>query len=109
MIFENDFTVPVSTYGEYIDDNVVYNQIESLIASSDEPLYLHATTMQNHQPYSDGDSSDEFINYLSRIQHSADGLADFLERLSKMDEPTIVLFVGDHFPSLRGMTASTIS
>lgn len=102
MIFENDFTVPVSTYGEYIDDNVVYNQIESLIASSDEPLYLHATTMQNHQPYSDGDSSDEFINYLSRIQHSADGLADFLERLSKMDEPTIVLFVGDHFPSLRG-------
>ncbi|WP_294403728.1 alkaline phosphatase family protein [uncultured Ruminococcus sp.] len=102
MIFENDFTVPVSTYGEYIDDNVVYNQIESLIASSDEPLYLHATTMQNHQPYSDGDSSDEFINYLSRIQHSADGLADFLERLSKIDEPTIVLFVGDHFPSLRG-------
>ena len=81
---------------------MVYNQIESLIASSDVPLYLHATTMQNHQPYSDGDSSDEFINYLSRIQHSADGLADFLERLSKIDEPTIVLFVGDHFPSLRG-------
>ena len=102
MIFEDDFTVPVTTYGEYIDDNVVYNQIESLIASTDEPLYVHATTMQNHQPYSDGDSDDEFINYLSRIQHSADGLADFLERLSQIDEPTIVLFVGDHFPSLRG-------
>lgn len=102
MIFEDDFTVPVTTYGEYIDDNVVYNQIESLIASTDEPLYVHATTMQNHQPYTDGDSDDEFINYLSRLQHSADGLAAFLDRLAENEEPTIVLFVGDHFPSLRG-------
>lgn len=102
MIFEDDFTVPVTTYGEYIDDNVVYNQIESLIDSTDEPLYVHATTMQNHQPYTDGDSEDEFVNYLSRLQHSADGLADFLDRLAEVDEPTIVLFVGDHFPSLRG-------
>lgn len=102
MIFEDDFTVPVTTYGDYIDDNVVYNQIESMIDSTDEPLYLHATTMQNHQPYADGDSDDEFLNYLKRIQHSADGLADFLDRLSELDEPTIVLFIGDHFPSLRG-------
>ncbi len=102
MIFEDDFTVPVEMYGDYFDDNTVYNQIESLIDSSDEPLYVHATTMQNHQPYTEGDSEDEFINYLTRIQHSTDGLADFLDRLAEIDEPTIVFFVGDHFPSLRG-------
>lgn len=102
MIFEDDFTVPVEMYGEYIDDNVVYNQIEALIDSSEEPLYLHATTMQNHQPYSEGDSDDEFLNYLERIAHSAEGLAALLDRLAEIDEPTIVLFVGDHFPSLRG-------
>ncbi len=102
MIFEDDFTVPVSTYGEYIDDEVIYNQIESMIDASAEPLYLHATTMQNHQPYTDDGSEDEFINYLSRIQHSTDTLAEFLERLEQLDEPTIVFFVGDHFPSLRG-------
>ena len=102
MIFEDDFTVPVEMYGDYFDDNTVYNQIEALIDSSDEPLYLHATTMQNHQPYTEGESDDEFLNYLSRIQHSTDGLAEFLDRLAEIDEPTIVLFVGDHFPSLRG-------
>ncbi len=102
MIFEDDFTVPVEMYGEYFDDNTVYNQIEALIDSSSEPLYLHATTMQNHQPYSEGDSDDEFLNYLSRIAHSTEGLAAFLDRLSEIHEPTIVLFVGDHFPSLRG-------
>lgn len=102
MIFEDDFTVDTYTYGDYMDDNVVYNQIESMIASSDEPLYLHTTTMQNHQPYTEGDSDDEFVNYLTRIQHSTDGLADFVDRLEDIDEPTIVIFVGDHFPSLRG-------
>ncbi len=102
MIFENDFTVPVTNYGEYIDDAVVYNQIEDLIETSEEPLYVHATTMQNHQPYDDDDSDDEFINYLSRISHSTEELAAFLDRLSESNEPTIVIFVGDHFPSLRG-------
>ena len=29
----------------------------------------------------------------------------FLEKLKKFDEPTLVFFVGDHFPSLRGETS----
>ena len=33
------------------------------------------------------------------------GLHDFLEALKKVDEPTLVFFVGDHFPSLRGETS----
>lgn len=102
MIFEDDFTVPVELYGTYIDDNTVYHQIEQLITETDEPLYLHTTTMQNHQPYDQGTGNTEFENYLQWIQHSSDGLADFITSLEQMDEPTIVLFIGDHFPSLRG-------
>ncbi len=102
MIFEDDFTVPVDLYGTYIDDTTVYNQIEQLITDTDEPLYLHTTTMQNHQPYDQGTGDTEFENYLQWIQHSSDGLADFIASLEQLDEPTIVLFIGDHFPSLRG-------
>lgn len=102
MIFEDDFTVPVDLYGTYIDDNTVYNQINKLIEDTDEPLYLHTTTMQNHQPYDQGTGDTEFENYLQWVQHSSDGLADFIETLENIDEPTIVLFIGDHFPSLRG-------
>ncbi|MBR0141046.1 MAG: LTA synthase family protein, partial [Ruminococcus sp.] len=29
----------------------------------------------------------------------------FLDELEKIDEPTLVFFVGDHFPSLRGETS----
>ncbi|MBQ1340098.1 MAG: sulfatase-like hydrolase/transferase, partial [Ruminococcus sp.] len=51
------------------------------------------------------DPSDEFGNYLQWIQHTNEGLNSFLEALKKVDEPTLVFFVGDHFPSLRGETS----
>lgn len=101
-----DFTVDVEHYGTYVDDKTIYNQLLDLIKTSDDPIYIHTTTMQNHQPYDQGeDPSDEFGNYLQWIQHTNEGLNDFLEALKKVDEPTLVFFVGDHFPSLRGETS----
>ena len=101
MIFDTDFTVPVEYFGTYIDDNTILNQIEVLMEESEEPMFIHTTTMQNHQPYDQGDG-DEFDNYLDWVEHTSDGLADFLGRMESFDEPTVVLFIGDHFPSLRG-------
>ncbi len=101
MIFDTDFTVPVEYFGTYIDDNTILNQIEALLKESDEPMYIHTTTMQNHQPYDQG-TGDEFDNYLEWVQHTSEGLTDFLARMEEFEEPTVVLFIGDHFPSLRG-------
>ena len=75
-----DFTVPVEHYGTYVDDKTVYDQLYKLVKDTDEPMYIHTTTMQNHQPY-------------------------FLDELKQLDEPTLVFFVGDHFPSMRGDTS----
>ncbi len=112
MIFHDDidgvtdFTVPVEHYGTYVDDNTVYNQLLQLIETTDEPMYIHTTTMQNHQPYDQGeDPNDEFGNYLTWIQHSNEAMTAFLDKLKEIDEPTLVFFVGDHFPSLRGETS----
>lgn len=103
---ESDFTVPVENFGTYVDDSTVFNQIKSLITESDKPVYIHTTTMQNHQPYDQGDDPEnEFGNYLQWIQHTNEGLTSFLEDLKTIEEPTIVFFVGDHFPSLRGETS----
>jgi len=102
----SDFTVPVEHYGTYVDDKTVYDQLIDLIKTTDDPLYVHTTTMQNHQPYNQGeDPNDEFGNYLQWIQHSNEGLTVFLDELKNIDEPTLVFFVGDHFPSLRGETS----
>ncbi len=101
LIFDTDFTVPVEYFGTYIDDNTILNQIEALLEESEEPMFIHTTTMQNHQPYDQGEG-DEFDNYLEWVKHTSEGLEDFLTRMEDFDEPTVVLFIGDHFPSLRG-------
>ena len=101
MIFDTDFTVPVEYFGTYIDDNTILHQIEQLLAESEEPMFIHTTTMQNHQPYDQG-TGDEFDNYLEWVQHTSEGLEDFLVRMEDFEEPTVILFIGDHFPSLRG-------
>ena len=112
MIFHDDidnvtdFTVPVDHFGTYVDDNTIFNQLLELVKTTNEPMYIHTTTMQNHQPYDQGeDPTDEIGNYLQWIQHTNEGLTVFLDELKKLDEPTLVFFVGDHFPSLRGETS----
>lgn len=103
MLFDEDFTVPIERYGTYISDGTVFNQVEALVKQSEKPIYIHTTTMQNHQPYDQGANPDaEFDNYLQWIGHTNDELETFLNDLKKIDEPTIVFMVGDHFPSLKG-------
>jgi phosphoglycerol transferase MdoB-like AlkP superfamily enzyme len=103
MIFIDDFDAENDSYGNYIDDSVVFDKLENLIEDSDEPMFIHTTTMQNHQPYDQGDDpDDQFTNYLNQIKHTSDSLETFVNDLKDIDEPTIVLYIGDHFPSLRG-------
>ncbi len=103
MIFQDDFDVDVNYRNSYIEDKVIFDELEYLINESDEPVYIHTTTMQNHQPYNQGeDPTDELGNYLDGIGDMTEDLYNFLQDLKEIDEPTVVFFVGDHFPSFRG-------
>lgn len=102
MIFQDDFTVPVNYLGSYITDDTVFRQIEKLIRITDDPIYVHTTTMQNHQPYTNGENPDDEINnYLNNVKITGKALKQFTEYLKTIDEPTVIMFVGDHFPSMR--------
>jgi phosphoglycerol transferase MdoB-like AlkP superfamily enzyme len=103
LLFEDQFTVPVETFTSgYYTDKTVFNQIDKLIEDTEEPMFIHTTTMQNHQPYIYEDGDDEFTNYLLGIKETSEQLEEWTEKLENSDEPTVILFVGDHFPSLRG-------
>ena len=54
--------------------------------------------MQNHQPYNLDSGMTEFEYYMAGIQQTDQALAMLMEQLKQLDEPTIVLFVGDHYP-----------
>ncbi len=107
LLFEDNMTVDLTPYRLYPDDSTVYAQVLEQIEESESPDYIFCTTMQNHQPYMDENSSlSEFSYYLQGIQHTDEQLGAFTDALRELDEPTILLFVGDHMPAFS--TESTL-
>lgn len=102
MLFEEDLTVPVERFdNEYISDRTVAKQLLKLVEDTDEPLYVHTTTMQNHQPYDWIENKSELEVYLEGVRATGDALQMLMDGLEQLDEPTVLIFVGDHFPSMR--------
>lgn len=113
MLFKYDFT-DTTILRKYIDDASDYLNIERVLSENDEPTFIFNVTMQNHGGY--GTSYDNFTpdvvatfenttsnrylnNYLSLIKISDQALADLIDDLSASDEPTILVFFGDHQPN----------
>lgn len=101
MYFDDNLQVPTEHFKTYISDKVIFNQLKKIMNSSDEPVYIHTTTMQNHQPYNDPNMS-QLDYYLAGVKDMLGSLEQFLDELELSGEPTVVLFIGDHFPCFKG-------
>jgi phosphoglycerol transferase MdoB-like AlkP superfamily enzyme len=103
--------------GIYVSDNEFMNQvIKQYENKGDNKLFLFGITMQNHLPYTndkydsyDIDVSSDVLseNDLASVRAYAQGIHDAdksLEKLinyfSNIEEPTVIVFFGDHLPSL---------
>lgn len=97
----------------YISDAAAYAEITAILKASAEKDFIHLVTMQNHTPYQDkysaipsaaetGIASQPTRNYLQDLQYSDQALAELLATLQERDEPTVVVFWGDHWPSVFG-------
>jgi len=99
LVFTDDFEVPETYVNGYIDDATVFRQILAMLDETEEPMYIHATTMQNHKPYElEGYEGSELDYYLQLVKSTSDALKDFRDELGKRGRPAVVLFVGDHLP-----------
>ncbi|GGE67780.1 LTA synthase family protein [Priestia taiwanensis] len=107
--------------GYYIKDKELMKKITNQVADTEEPAFIYAVTMQGHGPYDNMPKKDKikvnaelpdnqleqlsyFANTMNEIDASIKQLTDDLQAL---DEPTIVLFFGDHLPSLGGVFEGT--
>jgi len=109
---------------QYINDRSAYQQVLKLLEERDDKQMIELVTMQNHAPY-DSWNYDNYdftvlINeatgiepteeseeerqklevYLQTLHNSDQYLGEFLSALDEMDEKTVVLFFGDHEPSV---------
>ena len=103
--------------GFYIGDEYVTDLIIDRLESTHEPLFAFAVTMQNHGPYEDdrymyntrdiyaqGDIDDKGLQiiqtYGQGVFDAGLALEKLINYLQTKEEPTVVLFFGDHLPML---------
>ena len=105
-------------YRGHISDDSVYDKIIELYESKEEgtPLFNFTITMQNHSGYNTLGFEHEVkftdINgyagireYLTAIRRSDAALKKLIEYFEGVEEDTIILFFGDHQPSLSNIAA----
>ncbi len=99
----------------YLSDETSYAAVMNRLEqkNDDERMFIFNVTVQNHGGYTyencDVDkvtvSGEEGVyketeQYLSLIRESDRALGEFIERLKSYDEPTLVVFFGDHQPAV---------
>jgi phosphoglycerol transferase MdoB-like AlkP superfamily enzyme len=119
---EDDFENP-KKLRRYISDEADYDRLigeyEKYKAKSDAPVFLWTITMQNHSSYG-GDYSNfkpavhvtddllpvergennEIDKILSLVYESDRATGELVEYFRNVDDPTVVVFFGDHQPKL---------
>lgn len=104
-------------------DSADYSYIEAVDKEySDQPRFLFNVTMQNHSGYErwedvkEADTVSEngaelYLDtkvYLSLIKVSDDEVKQLVETYKDSDEPTMIIFFGDHQPGLPSVARSEI-
>lgn len=96
----------------YISDRASFNKIiQTYENKSDEPMFVFNVTIQNHCGYDTVyDNFPETVEfkgdyvypytkqYLSLIQESDNAVKELVNYFRKADEPTMIVFFGDHMP-----------
>lgn len=98
LLYQEQLEQEAVYYRQYISDQTCFNKVVDLLEESDQPDYIFLSTMQNHQPYSGDGGQSEFEYYLDGLEQTNLALENLIQELEELEEPTIVLFVGDHYP-----------
>jgi phosphoglycerol transferase MdoB-like AlkP superfamily enzyme len=100
--------------GPYISDQSLSKEIINQVKKQKKPLFIHAVSVQNHFDYAPGrykkntvsvtglspDSNGKLETYAEGVKQADQALQLLVGNLEQSDEPTIVVFWGDHMPIL---------
>ena len=118
MGFENQYYLDNMSNIDYIrsycSDSCDYRKVIELFENRDKekPFFLFNVTMQNHGGYTNssyystvrltdfGGQFPQTEQYLSLIRESDKALLELIEYFRSVKEPTVIIFYGDHQPSI---------
>lgn len=107
----------------YITDDTFMNVvIDSLEKNQDSPTFVFGITMENHQVYKKLDEKDIIIDveneaideevldsvetYTQGVYHADIALKKLVDYIDSREKPTVLLYFGDHHPSLGSYNAA---
>lgn len=115
-IFGDEFSNAEKLRG-YVTDaadfSAVIEEYEKARMAGDAPFFIHNVTMQNHSPYLDskeelsewitaeeGYDFEELEIFLTLVNKSDQALEQLIGYFTEVEDPTVILFFGDHQPGL---------
>lgn len=112
--YENRFNIYNSWNGFASDKDLYKELIKDLEKNKSNHYFNFTVTYQNHGPYSNLTPEKEYVknngyseqgynilnNYLAGIKSTNDALYDLVKYIDNYEEPTIIIFFGDHNPYL---------
>jgi hypothetical protein len=105
LIGENEFLSGTPATGRHVDDRTVGQALCALIDQAREPTFLYAVTMENHGPWTKNPQAGlpgGLNAYLRHASNSDAMLTDLADHLAATGRSALLVFFGDHRPSIPG-------
>jgi hypothetical protein len=106
MVGVDCFAPPAPDEGRYVTDAAVADAIVSLAEAATAPTLIYAVTIENHGPWAPDASLGEgglTQGYLALVRNSDAMLTTLLDRLAPLGRRSLLVFFGDHRPSIPGV------
>jgi hypothetical protein len=105
LVGEDRFARALPGEGRYVTDAAMTHEILALAANADGPSLLYAVTIENHGPWAPHGDSSLTDGYLRLVRRGDAMLTALREGLATLGRPALLVFFGDHRPSIPGVTA----
>lgn len=113
LVGEEHFAARPAGGPRYVPDAEVAERILALARAAREPTLLYAVTIENHGPWAPtgsaapgrAQSADLLASYLRLVRNSDAMLETLIAGLGTTGRPALLVFFGDHRPSIPGVAA----
>lgn len=112
LVGEDTFDPPGKGEGRYVTDAAMARKIMELARDASDPTLLYAVTIENHGPWSvdemagearSGTPAGRLVGKYLRLVGKGDAmLADLRAGIAALRRPAMLVFFGDHRPSIPG-------
>ena len=110
--------------GRVSDDYVADKIIETFDNKGENPLFHISLTAENHMPFTKGkyseydlsiksssltdEENDILLSYAEGVYHADQQLSKLYQYIQTLEEPTLLIFYGDHLPFLKNKEGNDV-